>query len=217
MAISLAIPSDHPPPDPKLVKLTSDAFLSELRTKVYEYYTQANTFMSVKGKRFEKCVIHSELWQAMAHLRFEEITGRDKEEEKRITGVEELPLSRSEVFISHYFLEAVSKGDWAAIEDSARLLKMMGENRARPPRKLSWHYYVGMAAWELLMVEGRPGWKGRGRLPTKMDVKKRAIGKRKKAERGKYKQPVHWDRIFNALKLGDLPSAQGEHSTHPTT
>lgn len=222
MAISLYTPVERPEPDPKMAKLISDAFLSELWTKVYEYYVQANTLKSVKGKRFEKGVVHSELWQAMKHLRFEEITGRNKEEQreelKRVMGVEELPLSRSEVFLSRYFLQLCREGNWAVIEDAAKLLKRMGENRALIPGKLPWHYYVGMAAFELLMGERRPGWKGQGRLPTKMDVKKRAIAKRKKAEGGKYEAPERWDRIFKDLGLEDLPSAQGGgHPTrHPT-
>src|ERR1700722_4705784 len=106
MAITLTGFSDQPPPpplDPKLVKLSSDAFLSELHAKVYEYYSQANTLKSAKGKRFDKGVVRSNLWQAMARLRFDEITGHDKEAERRIMGVEELPPSRSEAFISQYF------------------------------------------------------------------------------------------------------------------
>jgi hypothetical protein len=69
MAISLDNPGDQAPLDPKLVKLTSDVFLSELYAKVYEYYAQANTFKSVKGKLFGKSVVHSELWQAMKYLK----------------------------------------------------------------------------------------------------------------------------------------------------
>jgi hypothetical protein len=211
MAISLDNPGDQAPLDPKLVKLTSDVFLSELYAKAYEYYVQANTFKSVKGKLFEKSVVHSELWQAMKYLRFEEITGsqESREELRRIMEVDEMPLSQSEVFISRYCLEAVRKGDWAAIEDASKLLKMMGENPALHPGKVPWHYYVGMAAYELLLMELRPGFKGLGHLPTKKDVKKRAIDKRKKAEGGKYDPPERWDRIFKDLGLKDLPSAQG--------
>jgi hypothetical protein len=204
MAISLATHGDQAPLDPTFLKLTSDAFLNELHAKVYEFYSQTNTFTSVKGKRFEKGVVRSELWRAMAQLRFDEITGRDKEAEKRILEVEELPPSQSEVFIAQYFLKAVSKGDWATIEDSARLLRMMGENRAGSPKKIPWHYYVGMAAYELLMVENRPGWKGKGRLPTREEVKERSKSKRRKAE-GKFRAPQRWYRIFNELGLEDLP------------
>jgi hypothetical protein len=204
MAISLYTPPERPDPDPKMAKLISDAFLSELWTKSYEYYVQANTLKSVKGKRFEKGVVRSELWQAMGHLRFEELSGGEKyrEEVARILGVEKF-TSQSSDFISHYFVQAVSKGDWAAIEDAAKLLKMMGQNRALHPGKLPWHYYVGMAAWELLFVELRLGWKGQGRLPTRKEVIARAKAKRRKAE-GKFKTPEHWYRIFNDLGLEDL-------------
>jgi hypothetical protein len=208
MAISLGTPGDQAPLDPKFVKLTSDSFLGTLYAKVYEYYAQANTFMSVKGKRFEKGVVHSELWQAMKYLRFEEITGGNREDRKdewrRILEVEELPPSRSEVFLAQYFVQAVSKGDWGAIEDAAKLLKIMAENPSTHPGKVPCHYYVGMAAFELLMVEGRPGWKGKGRLPTQKEVKERAKLKRRKAE-GKFAPPQRWYRIFNELGLEDLP------------
>jgi hypothetical protein len=207
MAISLRIPDERPPLDPKLARLVTDAFLNELSAKAYEYYIGANNFKDASGKRFQKEIVRSDLWNAIARLRQAAYLKEQHSDNPELAPGPEF-TREAEAFISSYYLQGCSEGNLVAQKDAIKLQELFLE--ARPSSQIPWYYDVGMAAWELLIVVHMRG----GRIPTKKDVKKRAIDKRKKREGGRYDPPERWDRIFSALDLGDLPTAQGEG--HPT-
>lgn len=207
MAISLATPSNQPPLNPKLARLISDPFLSELYAKAYEYLIGANNFKDESGKRFGKEIVRSDLWNAISLLRQARYLKEHHKDKPEMAPGPKFTRKAS-AFLSVYYFQAHSEGDLIALKNATKLQEIL--QKVRPFGAIPWHHYVGLAAWELLILVHIQG----GRVPTKMDVKQRAIAKRKKSEGGKYKAPQRWDRIFSDLGLDDLPTAQGgRHST----
>jgi hypothetical protein len=229
MAISLADVIKPPsPPDPKLAKFTSAAFLNELQAKAFEYFVKVNAFKNQNKNRFKKAIVRSETFRAIQRLRYDhqieelyKVQGRDtRAEETEILGAPRTDTAAE--FLSGEFIKAVREGDPAWIKDVAILLeKIFSNGKKVVPEELDWHYYTGLAAWELLFS---------GNVPDKKQVRERAIRKRAllsldPKDRGDKRkvcnristfegfQPDkrHWTRIFKDLDLKDLPSAP----THP--
>jgi hypothetical protein len=211
MAISLQASPEQPPRDPKLAILLTDSFLDELYAKSYEYYVEANNFKKASGDPFSKGVVRSDLWNAIRRLRQAKYLKELHKDKPELAPGPEFIRDASN-FLRDYYVQAHSGDDLAPLKDAEKLQEIL--LKVRSVGKIPWHYYVGLAAWELLFVVHLHG----GLVPTKMQVKERAIAKRKKSEGGKYRAPRRWDRIFSDLKLGDLPSAQGgRRFTRPPT
>ena len=212
MPISLAIPSDLPLPDPKLARLVSDPFLGELYGKSYEYFIGAHEgFKGESGKRFGKDIVH--LGTLVCHHRIKRSAlPKELNKNKAKSLPNKYSVQKHSDFLSRNLDKTFSEGDLGLIEDLLKLARIYF--KARPAGEIPWYYYVGLAAWELLILVRLRG----GRVPTKMDVKQRAITKRKKAEGGKYKVPQRWDRVLSDFDLADLPSAQSKRrSTRHST
>src|SRR6516164_9948436 len=119
--------------------LLSAEFLAALHAKAYQYYVRADR------RRFAKDVVHSPEWRTIMTI----------PQDKRFPDPE--AVNRAADFFASRLVEAIQKGDSDWIRKLANLLDLfhLSGHRNEEGTRLGvpWHYYVGMAAFELLSFD----------------------------------------------------------------